>query len=361
MIKWLQIVNIFEDVMKNKLKYLVIFLLSYPYISYVIRQLLKLFIPKYKNNSSGYVRYKKFYEYFQNKQFADQYTLLTTNLDNRSVDNINFIMQITTKIVESKYHYFCYLDYTYFKIRLAKLKFEKQIVNFNNTIYSYNDYFLTINMFTYHVFYYKKGLLQLKNLDSLKDKNIFDIGASIGDSMLILSKFTNKKVYSFEPLKISYHYLTQAIILNQLSDKIIAENIALGSITGKHEIKGNFLHTDVSSLSINNYTVTELDSKFNFTEQISVDTLDNYCKNNNIDSVGLISVDVEGAEQLFLKGAIDTIKKFKPTLIISIYHNPDDFFNIKNIIENYNLGYKFSIYRFPGEVLGETILVCEIY
>lgn len=71
---------------------------------------------------------------------------------------------------------------------------------------------------------------------------------------------------------------------------------------------------------------------------------------------------MEGFEQPFLRGAIETIKEQKPVLIISIYHNYSDFFEIKPMIENLNLGYKFRIIknRF-NSVIGETKLLAEVY
>lgn len=89
-------------------------------------------------------------------------------------------------------------------------------------------------------------------------------------------------------------------------------------------------------------------------------TLDKYVKENNIE-VGLIKVDIEGFEQIFLKGAINTIVEQKPALILSIYHSYEDFMEIKNIIENLNLGYKISICKVPTEfVLLEVKLIAEV-
>ena len=62
-----------------------------------------------------------------------------------------------------------------------------------------------------------------------------------------------------------------------------------------------------------------------------------------------------------LWGAAETLRTQKPTLLISIYHNSDDFFKIKPLIEAMNLGYRFKI-RHPviGSVLRETILIAEL-
>jgi hypothetical protein len=44
---------------------------------------------------------------------------------------------------------------------------------------------------------------------------------------------------------------------------------------------------------------------------------------------------------------------------LSIYHNPDDFFDIKPMIESWDLGYAFKIRRCPGEIFAETLLIAE--
>lgn len=89
--------------------------------------------------------------------------------------------------------------------------------------------------------------------------------------------------------------------------------------------------------------------------------MDKYIEKNNI-KVGLIKVDIEGFEQNFLKGAKKTIKSQRPILFISIYHNYDDFYNIKPMIESWNLGCKFSLFQGvqnSGKIEVETLLVCE--
>jgi len=62
-------------------------------------------------------------------------------------------------------------------------------------------------------------------------------------------------------------------------------------------------------------------------------------------TVGLIKVDIEGAERDFLAGAERTIREQKPVLIISIYHSADDFYSIKPLIESWGLGYKSKVWK----------------
>jgi len=69
-------------------------------------------------------------------------------------------------------------------------------------------------------------------------------------------------------------------------------------------------------------------------------------------------MDIEGYELEAIKGSLNTIKKFKLILLISIYHSGKDFFEIKPLIESLNLGYKFKIRKLNifHPVL-ETILI----
>ena len=63
-----------------------------------------------------------------------------------------------------------------------------------------------------------------------------------------------------------------------------------------------------------------------------------------------------------MKGALETIKEQKPVLIISIYHNYSDFFEIKPMIEDLNLGYKFKIIepKAPESAIVSTLLLAEV-
>ena len=63
----------------------------------------------------------------------------------------------------------------------------------------------------------------------------------------------------------------------------------------------------------------------------------------------------------FLKGAKETIKAQKPAMLISIYHQPSDYFGIKPLIESWNLGYVFKIHKGVDlSLTTETALFCEV-
>ena len=53
----------------------------------------------------------------------------------------------------------------------------------------------------------------------------------------------------------------------------------------------------------------------------------------------------EGFEVEIVKGALDTIKSQRPLLVVAIYHNAPEFYELKSYLEDLNLGYKFCIRR----------------
>lgn len=201
-------------------------------------------------------------------------------------------------------------------------------------------------MFEPGIFYYDCYTKYLNNLENVSDKDIIDAGAYIGDSALVLSKLTSKKVYAFEPVRNTFEVMKSVLKLNK-TPNIVPVNLGLGAkketlpLTSKKSMDASFLNQ------------TEFDIQTNIT------TIDDFVNENNL-NIGLIKVDIEGFEQQLLKGAYNTIKKYKPVLLISIYHNPADFFEIKPLIESWNLGYKFKIRKaVDNDIVRDTMLICE--
>ena len=62
-----------------------------------------------------------------------------------------------------------------------------------------------------------------------------------------------------------------------------------------------------------------------------------------IPAIDLIKMDIEGSELKALEGAQECIKKFKPKLQISIYHNMEDLWSIPLFVNNLKPQYRFFI------------------
>ena len=54
-------------------------------------------------------------------------------------------------------------------------------------------------------------------------------------------------------------------------------------------------------------------------------------------------MDIEGAEQPALRGAIQTLKRDRPRLAISLYHSMDDMVQIPRWIADLDRGYRFYL------------------
>ena len=205
-------------------------------------------------------------------------------------------------------------------------------------------YPLEIEVFiTFYIF----GLKQynIKNIFEVKnDAVVFDIGAFKGDTAYFFSKKCSNKarIYAFEPDENNYK------VLLKIKDKYKLNNVIASNILfSNSETEINFLSMDLNRQAV----------------KMKSTTIDKFVEENNIEKIDYIKMDVEGAEKNILEGAIKTIKKFKPSLAIAIYHGGklfmEDFYNIPIFIKNViNEDYEYYIRTFHPAGL-ETILFCK--
>ena len=205
-------------------------------------------------------------------------------------------------------------------------------------------YPLEIEVFiTFYIF----GLKQynIKNIFEVKnDAVVFDIGAFKGDTAYFFSKKCSNKarIYAFEPDDYTFQ------ILEKIKDKYKLNNVIASNILfSNSETEINFLSMDLNRPAV----------------KMKSTTIDKFVEENNIEKIDYIKMDVEGAERNILEDSIKTIKKFKPSLAIAIYHGGklfmEDFYNIPIFIKNViNEDYEYYIRTFHPAGL-ETILFCK--
>ena len=177
----------------------------------------------------------------------------------------------------------------------------------------------------------------------LKGKDILDIGSFVGDSAIVLSLFTNKKIYSYD---ISPHHLKTVesnAIANHIEGKVVINNKGLGS-------KNDVLYIN------NDNEDSALKLSKNGKIAIPITTIDDEVFKNNLNP-GLIKADIEGSEYDMLLGAKETIKKFRPLFSISVYHNFAGLFQIPDYIKSFG-NYKifFRACSLEHAHMGEMIL-----
>ena len=168
---------------------------------------------------------------------------------------------------------------------------------------------------------------------------VIDIGANIGAHTLPMAELVGKKgkVYAIEPTNYAYSKLKNNLLINgNLSKRVQADQIILVSNSGEGRVRDLYSSWPLS--------VKPKDSKRHPVHQgvlrtisgAEEMTLDDYVSMNNLTSLDLIKLDVDGNELEVLRGAKYVLKNIKPTLIMEFapeqYDNPNDFLKVVEIL-----------------------------
>jgi FkbM family methyltransferase len=312
----------------------------------------------YRQSKNNFVRvypesFEQNFKDYLSKDISQKYLNLIKGLDEQSVGLISLTISRFQKAAKTVWTDFEPSDDERAQMNLIEENLDNKIIKVAQNIFAYKNYFLDRNQFEAKCFFNQNGLCDIDLAGGggafLKGRSILDAGAYIGDSAIVFAKYTDKKIYCFEPSKLNLEIMQKTIKLNNLENKIVPINSCLGDKNEKMCLQKD--GADGVIVEINEDTKDE-----EIVEQI---TIDEFVKENNVE-VGLIKTDIEGFEPNLLRGAFETIKTQKPILIISIYHNAKDFFEIKPLIESWNLGYKFKVRKYnPYDAVAEMTLIAE--
>lgn len=296
---------------------------------------------------------KLFSDAMNREDSAQRFSALISGLDNESRNTVSDIIHRMGMIADgNKSLQDVYTQREQEEFVRMNDEFSSKIVKLNDNLYYYNGYYLPVNQFDSSVFFTRYGIDKLTTLDSVRNKHIIDAGGYVGDTALLFSSYTDKNIHVFETSPSNMDIIRETIRLNHL-DNIVPVSKALGEKSG----------TATFSLGERNSCNSLVERPgYNYPDHIEVPvvTLDDYVRENNIE-VGLIKVDIEGGEQLLLRGAVETIRTQHPILLISIYHSANDFFEIKPMIEKMCDKYTFRIVKPANPAIAlETILLAEV-
>ncbi|MCR5260485.1 MAG: FkbM family methyltransferase [Candidatus Gastranaerophilales bacterium] len=89
---------------------------------------------------------------------------------------------------------------------------------------------------------------------------------------------------------------------------------------------------------------------------------DDFAKENNINKVDFIKLDIEGAELQALQGAEECLKTNKPNLAVSIYHLDSDLYSIILYLDSLHLGYQYWVVLHPpaDELIRNVLLYATV-
>jgi FkbM family methyltransferase len=143
-------------------------------------------------------------------------------------------------------------------------------------------------------------------------KCVIDIGANIGYYTLLAATLVGEKgrVYAFEPDKGNLAFLQHNVELNQLKNITISPN-AVSDREGDTTIY-------LSNVEAGEHSLIKVPArKIDRTATIHTVTLDSVVN----EPVGLIKVDVEGAEVKVLTGAKNLLQKYHPVLVVECWED----------------------------------------
>ncbi len=162
------------------------------------------------------------------------------------------------------------------------------------------------------IFEHEEEKFLLNNIQ--KGMTVFDIGANIGWITIIMAQAVGPqgRVHSFEPYPPIFNHLQLNIALNELS-QVSANCLALGNTSGVIPFyifpEGFEVYNSIGAGERREGQSAH--QKIN----VPVTQLDHYCQENHISQIDLIKIDVEGAEEIVLKGASRILKE-NPQVII---------------------------------------------
>ncbi|OHS95301.1 methyltransferase, FkbM family protein [Tritrichomonas foetus] len=225
----------------------------------------------------------------------------------------------------------------------------------NIDIKDWNSHFTkfrqTVNIKDYfpEVFFYHHGLrfANKKIQDYIRNKNIIDMGAFIGDSALVFLQYTNSTIYSYEYSTKNMIEMELTLKNNNVSDgKVVIVNAGISNEAGIVNVQ--------EDKSVNSGNILRINGG---KKQIQMTTVDDEMKKHNL-RVGMIKGDIEGFELKALQGSKETLKRDRPIISISLYHNWDEFFGIPKIVrelDNYEFEFQMGTF-INGHTLYELIL-----
>lgn len=172
-----------------------------------------------------------------------------------------------------------------------------------------------------------------------KDSVVIECGCHIGTHTLPLASLC-KTFYGFEPMPNTYDILNKNIELNNITNAIIYKK----GVSNKEDITQYCWipenNPGGSGLDNNPMGIPSWITPTNKNIKVELTTIDLL----QLDKLDFIKIDVEGYETFVIDGAINTIRKCRPVIIMEVWKNHYGEFDInhtktmfKNILE---LGYE---------------------
>jgi FkbM family methyltransferase len=223
-------------------------------------------------------------------------------------------------------------------------KYDLNPIGFDIKIF-FNDGGIAID-FIIEQYAYKRNGNAL--VEAVPGDTVLDLGACWGDTALYFASKVGKtgRVFSFEFIPDNIKLFKKNIDLNpHIKDRIHLVEQPVSNIS----------HTPLYFLDNGPGSRIEFFPFAAQTGETTSITIDDFARTHGVEKIDFIKMDIEGAELLALKGAEQSIRKYRPKLAIAIYHSMDDFVSIPQWILNLDLGYELFIDHFT--IYGEETVI----
>ncbi len=197
---------------------------------------------------------------------------------------------------------------------------------------------------------------------------VFDVGANQGQtSKKYRALFPAAEIHAFEPFPDAYRVLERR---NKSDQKIICNQIALGVTNGSrtfHTYEASVTNS-LMPFSDDVANLVPMATDLKKTIEVSGQTLDSYCENQNVQHIDILKMDTQGAELEILHGATRMLSEGRVSMIYSehifvpLYEHQAEFYEVAAELAKFGFGlfdfYSF-VYADTGQLKwGDAIYIC---
>ena len=217
------------------------------------------------------------------------------------------------------------------KFKLKIIKYDLIKINYPIKLYGTPRWIVTQYIHRQYTYQTKTIIIKPEQNDI-----VLDCGAFIGNTALFFANEIgpNGKVYCFEFVKDNIDIFKKNISLNpNLKNRIVL----IEKPVWENPDTQLYYNINGCASKVGYVYFSKIDNR------IITTSVDQMVLNHKLKRIDFIKMHIEGSELQALKGASETLKKFKPKLAITIYHNQKDFKIIAEFIKSISAEYQLYL------------------